>query len=112
MPRSQEVSATRLHAWQAAACSERSLLGSCSEQSGSDEQIFDRFSACRSNRPRFHAKVAVADGDVCFITSANLTGYAMEQNMEAGVLISGGAVPHTLADHLISLLQAKIIQPV
>ena len=61
---------------------------------------------------RVHAKVAVADKNSCFITSANLTGYAMEKNMEAGVLISGGAVPHTLADHLISLLQAKIIQPV
>lgn len=61
---------------------------------------------------RVHAKVAVADKTACFLTSANLTGYAMEKNMEAGVLISGGAVPHTLADHLISLLQAKIIQPV
>jgi len=39
---------------------------------------------------RVHAKVAVADDDVCFITSANLTGHAMEQNMEAGVLLSGG----------------------
>lgn len=61
---------------------------------------------------RVHAKVAVADKNACFITSANLTGFAMEKNMEAGVLISGGTVPHTLADHLISLLQTKIIQPV
>ena len=38
-------------------------------------------------------KVAVADGNTCFITSANLTGYAMERNMEAGVLISGGTFP-------------------
>ncbi len=38
------------------------------------------------------AKVAVADDEVCFITSANLTGHAMEQNMEVGVLISGDGV--------------------
>ncbi|MGB4560049.1 MAG: phospholipase D-like domain-containing protein [Burkholderiaceae bacterium] len=34
---------------------------------------------------RVHAKVAVADGRMCFITSANLTGHAMEKKMEAGV---------------------------
>jgi len=59
---------------------------------------------------RVHAKVAVADKASCFITSANLTGYAMEKNMEAGVLISGGSVPRLLADHLVSLHQTKIIQ--
>jgi len=37
---------------------------------------------------RGHSRqVAVADGEVCFITSANLIGHAMEQNMEDGVLI-------------------------
>jgi len=61
---------------------------------------------------RVHAKVAVADKASCFITSANLTGYAMEKNMEAGVLISGGSVPGVLADHLVSLLRTKVIQPV
>ena len=61
---------------------------------------------------RVHAKVAVADGDVCFITSANLTGHAMETNMEAGVLISGGHVPRLLEDHLRSLVDTKIVSPV
>ena len=56
-----------------------------------------------------HAKVAVADSKVCFITSANLTGYAMEKNMEAGVLISGGNIPNQLNDHLFSLVDAKVI---
>lgn len=49
---------------------------------------------------RVHAKVAVADDKVCFITSANLTGYAMEKNMEAGILVSGGRIPTLLAEHL------------
>ena len=58
---------------------------------------------------RVHAKVAVADGYSCFITSANLTGYAMEKNMEAGVLISGGRIPRQLGEHLLSLVDAGIV---
>ena len=61
---------------------------------------------------RVHAKVAVADGIVCFITSANLTGYAMEKNMEAGVLISGGKIPGMLENHLLSLIDTKVVSPV
>lgn len=56
-----------------------------------------------------HAKVAVADGHVCFITSANLTGHAMEKNMEAGVLISGGKLPKLLDDHLHALIDTNVI---
>lgn len=61
---------------------------------------------------RVHAKVAVADGDVCFITSANLTGHAMEQNMEAGTLITGGQVPRSLDEHLRALIALKVVSPV
>lgn len=57
-----------------------------------------------------HAKVAVADSSLCFVTSANLTGHAMEKNMEAGVLISGGSIPAMLDDHLSSLVGMKIIE--
>ena len=61
---------------------------------------------------RVHAKVAVADKTSCFITSANLTGYAMEKNMEAGVLISGGRIPRLLDDHLRSLVDTKLVSQV
>ena len=61
---------------------------------------------------RVHAKVAVADNDVCFITSANLTGHAMEQNMEAGVLLTGGQIPKLLLDHLQALVDTKTVSPV
>lgn len=61
---------------------------------------------------RVHAKVAVADGKICFITSANLTGYAMDRNMEAGVLIIGGHVPRLLDDHLHALAALNVIEPV
>lgn len=61
---------------------------------------------------RVHAKVAVADGRMCFITSANLTGHAMEKNMEAGVLISGGNIPRRLEDHFSSMFDMRVVTPV
>ncbi|HDR8993306.1 DISARM system phospholipase D-like protein DrmC [Burkholderia vietnamiensis] len=60
---------------------------------------------------RVHAKVAVADGEMCFITSANLTGHAMEQNMEAGVLLIGGQIPKLLQEHLQALVDTKTVSP-
>lgn len=59
-----------------------------------------------------HAKIAVADEDFCFISSANLTGHAMEKNMEAGVLIKGGAIPSSLHRHLEALVTTKVIAAV
>jgi phosphatidylserine/phosphatidylglycerophosphate/cardiolipin synthase-like enzyme len=58
---------------------------------------------------KVHAKVAVVDGTRAFITSANLTGHALEKNMEAGVLINGGPVPKTLSDHLQALIDVGVI---
>lgn len=58
---------------------------------------------------RVHAKVAVADTGMCFITSANLTGFAMEKNMEAGVLITGGRIPRLLEQHLLSLVTTGVV---
>ena len=58
---------------------------------------------------KVHAKVAVVDGARAFITSANLTGHALEKNMEAGVLINGGPVPKTLSDHLQALIDVRVI---
>jgi cardiolipin synthase len=61
---------------------------------------------------RVHAKVAVADGAVCFITSANLTGHAMDRNMEAGVLLTGGQIPKLLHEHLQALVDTRTVSPV
>jgi cardiolipin synthase A/B len=58
---------------------------------------------------KVHAKVAVCDEAMCFISSANLTGHAMEKNMEAGVLIRGGSVPMKLQKHLEALVTVKIL---
>lgn len=60
---------------------------------------------------KVHAKVAVVDAARAFITSANLTGHALEKNMEAGVLVNGGPVPKTLSDHLQALIDVGVITP-
>lgn len=52
-----------------------------------------------------HAKVAVADGRVMLVSSANLTEYALTLNMELGVLIHGGPAPGRVAEHLTRLVE-------
>lgn len=59
-----------------------------------------------------HAKCAVADGDLAFITSANLTAAAMERNMELGVLVRGGYLPSQLHRHLEALVETGVIGPI
>ena len=49
-----------------------------------------------------HAKVLVVDRETALVGSANLTGYGLERNLEAGVLIRGGRVPALLVEHLFT----------
>jgi phosphatidylserine/phosphatidylglycerophosphate/cardiolipin synthase-like enzyme len=44
-----------------------------------------------------HAKAAVTDSCVAFLSSANLSEAALERNMELGVLIRGGHLPTVVA---------------
>jgi phosphatidylserine/phosphatidylglycerophosphate/cardiolipin synthase-like enzyme len=50
-----------------------------------------------------HVKAVVVDGRVALVTSANLTGHALERNMELGLVVRGGAAPKRLADHFQAL---------
>lgn len=52
-----------------------------------------------------HAKVAIADGQVMLVSSANLTEYALTLNMELGVMIHGGPAPGRVAEHLARLVE-------
>lgn len=56
-----------------------------------------------------HAKCAVADGAVAFVSSANLTHYALNLNMELGVIIRGGMIPQQVAEHWRQLVQANVL---
>ena len=60
-------------------------------------------------RGKVHAKIVVSDEKFAFLTSANLTGHAMERNIEAGALFRGGDTPRNLAHHLRGLIDLKIL---
>ena len=56
-----------------------------------------------------HAKAAIADEHVALVTSANLTGSAIDANMELGLLVRGGGVPRRLARHFASLVSSEVL---
>ncbi len=56
------------------------------------------------NIAALHAKCTVADGLRAFVSSANLAGYAMHENLEVGYLVTGGPTPRSLEHHLGALL--------
>lgn len=56
-----------------------------------------------------HAKCAVADEKTVFISSANLTEYALNLNMELGVLIRGGDLPGRVVEHLRRLVDESVL---
>ena len=63
-----------------------------------------RLRSAEGRHGSLHAKVAIADGRVMLISSANLTEYAMTLNMELGVMINGGTLPAMVATHVERLV--------
>jgi cardiolipin synthase A/B len=66
-----------------------------------------------SHRPAgaaIHAKIIVVDRWTALVGSANLTGRAMDRNLECGVLIRGGAQPAQIRDHLVSLVDRGFLR--
>jgi phosphatidylserine/phosphatidylglycerophosphate/cardiolipin synthase-like enzyme len=55
---------------------------------------------------KMHAKLAVADRCVLFVTSANLTQSGVGKNLEAGLLVRGGPAPPRAAEHVDALRAA------
>lgn len=58
-----------------------------------------------------HVKCAVADENTLFISSANLTEFALTINMEMGLLIRHGEIPRMVARHFTSLADEGILLP-
>jgi phosphatidylserine/phosphatidylglycerophosphate/cardiolipin synthase-like enzyme len=56
-----------------------------------------------------HVKAAIADDQIAFVTSANLTGYALDRNMELGLLVREGEVPRLLAAHFEGLISRGVL---
>jgi phosphatidylserine/phosphatidylglycerophosphate/cardiolipin synthase-like enzyme len=59
---------------------------------------------------RQHAKIVVADRRVLFLGSANLTASGARRNIEAGVLIRGGAAPERSAEHVRELQRRGVLR--
>jgi phosphatidylserine/phosphatidylglycerophosphate/cardiolipin synthase-like enzyme len=59
-----------------------------------------------------HAKCAVADEDLLFVSSANLTEFAMTVNMELGVLIRGEPLPARTVEHFEWLVRHEHLRAV
>jgi phosphatidylserine/phosphatidylglycerophosphate/cardiolipin synthase-like enzyme len=59
-----------------------------------------------------HAKAVIVDEKQALVTSANLTGNALEANMELGLLVAGGQVPARLAAHFAELVNQGVLRDV
>lgn len=67
----------------------------------------------RDERGRFgslHAKFAVADRVRLLVSSANLTEFAFNLNIELGVLVTGGHAPAEAARHLDELIRLGVLR--
>jgi putative cardiolipin synthase len=60
-------------------------------------------------RAALHAKAAIADDHTALVTSANLTGHGINENMELGLLIHGGPVPRRLSAHFQQLMRDQVL---
>jgi phosphatidylserine/phosphatidylglycerophosphate/cardiolipin synthase-like enzyme len=68
--------------------------------------------ALRPEGAALHAKLLVVDAIVALIGSANLTGRALERNLECGVLLRGGIAPGNIRQHILRLLETGVLVPV
>lgn len=61
-------------------------------------------------RGMIHAKCAVADSRSAIVSSANLTEYALDANMELGMLVEGVAVAADIDNHFRGLMDSGVLQ--
>jgi phosphatidylserine/phosphatidylglycerophosphate/cardiolipin synthase-like enzyme len=62
-----------------------------------------------SDRAVLHAKAVVADDGVAFVTSANLTEKAFDENIEVGVLSRDRALATSLSKHFRVLIERELL---
>ena len=58
-----------------------------------------------------HAKAVVADDEVVFVTSANLTEAALDRNIELGLLVRDRALAASVSSHFRGLIDRGILRP-
>lgn len=58
-----------------------------------------------------HAKAVVADDEVVFVTSANLTEAALDRNIELGLLVRDHALAASVSSHFRVLIDRGVLSP-
>lgn len=66
----------------------------------------------RGRHGALHAKLAVADSQNLFVSSANLTDYAMTINMEMGIMIRGGDAARIAEQQLTQLVNQGVFRAI
>ena len=64
-----------------------------------------------SEKAVLHAMAVVADDRIAFVTSANLTEKAFDENIEVGLLTRDRTVALSLAKHFSVLIERGILEP-
>lgn len=71
---------------------------------------YDHRSVDKRLRGQLHAKLVVADEERVFITSANLTRRAWDDNIELGVLVRDADLAGSVIAHLRELIDARVLR--
>lgn len=64
----------------------------------------------RGRHGTLHAKFAVSDRNRLLVSSANLTEFAFDLNIELGVLLTGGTAAGAATDHVDSLIRTGVLR--
>jgi phosphatidylserine/phosphatidylglycerophosphate/cardiolipin synthase-like enzyme len=59
-----------------------------------------------------HAKCVVVDSSLLFLSSANLTEFAFNLNMELGVIVKGGTLPSSVEHHFQALISSGYLESI
>ena len=58
-----------------------------------------------------HAKAVVVDDEAVLVTSANLTGSALDHNIEIGLLARDRTLAATVTTHFRTLIEQALLKP-
>ena len=70
---------------------------------------YDRRSVNKQLLGKVHAKVVVADEEHVFVTSANLTRRAWDDNVELGILVRDADLARSVIAHLQGLIDTRVL---
>lgn len=64
----------------------------------------------RGQHGALHAKCVLVDSDRLFVSSANMTSFALALNIELGVLLNGGDAPRQMERNLTELIRTGVLR--